>query len=1214
MLLLGVGNAMAGTLKVAKDDLAEYEIYDSDVTDILLPNQVTIDGKSTGTLSYNSNAHKLTFNNVHRTSSLRINNGWRTFFLYDNTTPLTIELVGDNELTVEQTFNVYARLFFGNIKIVGDGSLKLNLKSSHSGNTSFLRVVDGDVDMQGTGVVEMTLSNYNILDYEYTYAATGVKLQEGMMLSNSSYTITTTKETELIQYVYRENGGLNFDRSRNNAIWLRIEPLKKYNLHVANQQVNWINMTDILGDGHVKYEPANNQLTLNNANIHYEYNGSGYKPDVFNYSYIDYPNVHITGIDPSTFKVMLKGRNTVTGVVNIATNASFRGFMQNCTFVGDGTLEMDLSANVEAPGVYGFSTQGSGRNKSVTLDPSFTGWVSVSASNVGSKPAAVFETADCQLILPNTTDYFVAKSSTLPVVALTPATTNTNLYVAHVNFGKADGSPQATLRLINSDTFLGTNYVGKKLSATIGCALQAMGGQAPFYYTAANLPGGLTIDPETGVISGTYTTPNSLPNPQVTLTATDLQGRQTTMSINQPWVYGKMTTDNSSLTGLQWTRNVAIPSINLSSLITNGAGQYTFTVLAPTSILGNTRLPAGVLLSSDGVISGTPTGGGNFKTAIQVTDAIGQVAGFVLEGHIDANYDFRVAGTLVTSSNMNNISVKGQTSGTISYDPETETLTFDNVIAYTTSASTPYFVDSKISKINVVGDNRITYTGSTISGVSEYYGFPGNLDIYGDGQFNFASGRNGLDSYAVNGNVTVKDNATILLFSYYAAVNGTLTVPMNQVIYTAGRSGNSAGEWTMLNGGVTQNVSNYTNKYVKTEMLADGALCFTDEKDSKTIYKTVPVKPFTMFDVEGGVAPYTYSATSLPSGLAIDAETGYISGTASGNSTGTVTFTVTDAMGREITADMNLVVESPLFKCKTYGGSIARNGDATTWTQVMQTPIEDGQLLLAEPNFDLDETTIEIPENKNIILRDVNGKTYANNITLKDGVKYAFPYEVDANSISYTRNFKNTNWQSLYIPFTLNYEDWYDDFDVAYLNDVHQFDDNNDGEIEKTVLEYIQVKSGSIEPNCPYIIKAKTTGEKILSVENCILEPAESNSIDCSSTRTLYTFTGIYEPTPFDAHTVYAYSGGALKQGTQTITLGSYRWYLDITDRNSGKQVNNAKISIQIDGEEEETSIDDVYRNTENASVYTISGIKIGNTDSLAPGVYIKNGKKYMIE
>lgn len=1226
VLLLGVGNAMAGTLKVAQDGLEEYKIYDSDVTDIRLPNQVTIEGKSTGTLSYNSNAHKLTFNNVHRTSSLLIKNGWRTFFLYDNTTPLTIELVGDNELTVEQAFANYARLFLGNIKIVGDGSLKLNLKSSRSDNTSSLRVVDGDVDMQGTGVVEMTLSNYNRLDYDYTYAATGVKLQEGMMLSNSSYTITTTKETELIQYVYRKNGGLNFDRSGNNAIWLRIEPLKKYNLYIAGQQVNWINMKDVLGDGHVSYDPTNNQVRLSNADIHYEYNGSGYKPNVFNYSYIDYLDEHITGIDPSTFKVELKGNNKVTGVVNIATNASFRGFMQNCTFVGDGTLEMDLSANVEAPGVYGFSTQGSGRNKSVTLDPSFTGWVSVSASNVGSKPAAVFETADCQLILPNTTDYFVAKSSTLPVAAQTPATTNTNLYVAHVNFGYKGASAAPTATITNQSCLTEKVYVGKPL-ADETCGLSVTGGQAPFYYTATNLQNGLSINPETGFVSGTYTTATSAISlaKTTTITATDVQGRQTSVSVTRQAVAEKLTINGAITVEPKWAQGIAIEQISLSEKISGGLAPYTYKVLDATSILGNTRLPAGLLLnSSTGVISGTPTAKGAYKCAIEVTDALGQKAGVLVQGNVAINYGFLVAGVPVTGLNKNNIPVSGKTSGTLSYDPATETLVFDNVEINTTSASTSYFVDSKISKIKAVGKNIISYTGA-ISGVNEYYGFPGDLEIYGDGDFRFRSGRIGINSYAVNGNVAIMDNATIMLASYYAAINGTLTIPMNQVIYTGNSTGVSVSEWNKLNG-VTENVSNYTNKYVKTEHLSRGALCFTNEKEGKTIYNTIPVKPFTMFDVKGGVAPYSYSATSLPSGLVIDAKTGYISGTSTlGSKNATVNFTVTDAMGRKVSTDMELAVKDPTLNLTKCGGSRDEHFDVSSWTTAANTSLEVGQILLVESNFDLDETAIEVP--KNIVLRDVNGKMLAGDIDLTDGVKYAFPYEVEAKSIRYTRSFSDKvagKWQCLYVPFDITVtEELLKDFELAKLYMISYKDANDNGEIEDgeplVMLLMKQAEGKVLHANTPYFVKAKTAGTKSIQVESATLKPVENGTVYCCTTEHEYTLTGIYNT--FNVKGNYTLTtNGLFSYYTVNQNIKPNRWYMQINSLTGKGDENTEKarqIILMVDGEDETTGVMDIAVGSKASAtegIFTIDGRKVNETENLPHGLYIKNGKKVVIK
>ncbi|MDO4959843.1 MAG: Ig domain-containing protein, partial [Prevotellaceae bacterium] len=543
----------------------------------------------------------------------------------------------------------------------------------------------------------------------------------------------------------------------------------------------------------------------------------------------------------------------------------------------------------------------------------------------------------------------------------------------------------------------------------------------------------------------------------------------------------------------------------------------------------------------------------------------------------------------------------------------------------TTSASTPYFVDSKISKINVVGDNRISYLGSNISGVSEYYGFPGDLDIYGDGQFNFASGRNGPDSYAVNGNVTVKDNATILLFSYYAAVNGTLTVPMNQAIYTAGRINNTAGEWTMLNG-VKENVSNYTNKYVKTEQLSRGALCFTNEKEGKTIYNTVPVKPFTMFDVKGGVAPYSYSATSLPSGLAIDAETGYISGTSkNNNSNTTVTFTVTDAMGREVSTDMELAVKNPTLNLTICGGSNEKSAKLYNWSIAQNTSLEEGQLCLVESDFDFEETLISIPKNQ--VFLDTKGNTYAKNIALTDGVKYAFPYEVEAQSVSYTRSFSDKvagKWQCLYVPFDITItEELLKDFEFAKLYMISYKDANDNGEIEDgeplVMLLMKQTEGKVLHANTPYFIKAKTSGTKSIEVESATLKPVENGTVYCCTTEHEYTLTGINNT--FNVIGNYTLNtSGQFSYYTVNQNIKPNRWYMQVNSLTGADDENAAKarqIILMVDGEDDTTGIMDITSGSKTSTaegVFTLDGRKINDTENLSRGIYIKNGKKIMVK
>ena len=51
----------------------------------------------------------------------------------------------------------------------------------------------------------------------------------------------------------------------------------------------------------------------------------------------------------------------------------------------------------------------------------------------------------------------------------------------------------------------------------------------------------------------------------------------------------------------------------------------------------------------------------------------------------------------------------------------------------------------------------------------------------------------------------------------------------------------------------------------------------------------------------------------------------------------------------------------------------------------------------------------------------------------------------DFDNLTYTRTFNNTNWQALYVPFEIPYENIKDDFEVAYINDTRQYDRDDDG-------------------------------------------------------------------------------------------------------------------------------------------------------------------------
>ena len=219
----------------------------------------------------------------------------------------------------------------------------------------------------------------------------------------------------------------------------------------------------------------------------------------------------------------------------------------------------------------------------------------------------------------------------------------------------------------------------------------------------------------------------------------------------------------------------------------------------------------------------------------------------------------------------------------------------------------------------------------------------------------------------------------------------------------------------------------------------------------------------------------------------------------------------------------------------------------------------------------------------------------------------------------YTRDFKNTEWQALYLPFSLDYEDWKDDFDIAYINGIRQYDtEGDDGKIDETWLDVIKIKKGKTRTNYPYVIRAKKTGQASLIGNNSVT--AADISIACSTTTDRYTFTGTYKNVDgpiMEANGYYAMGNGELIQSDGNSTLKPYRWYMDITgikkqyDWNWAKSI---KINLIEDEESVATGVMELHapKNTDN-SVYDLNGRKM-NEDNLKPGLYIKNGKKVVIK
>ena len=214
----------------------------------------------------------------------------------------------------------------------------------------------------------------------------------------------------------------------------------------------------------------------------------------------------------------------------------------------------------------------------------------------------------------------------------------------------------------------------------------------------------------------------------------------------------------------------------------------------------------------------------------------------------------------------------------------------------------------------------------------------------------------------------------------------------------------------------------------------------------------------------------------------------------------------------------------------------------------------------------------------------------------------------------------------------MEYSDWNMQFDAARINNIHQYDDNDDGKIDRSVLEVILLPEGShIAANTPYLIRAKgplvkDDGEdyetRALTLTYASLSPADEKVFTTMSWNEIYTFKGNYSAisaATMSSNGYYAMGGGALIQSDGSNALGSYRWYMKVTDRDGvPKEIGEVKIMVLDEwGIEEETDGIEAIQNSkfkiqnENA-VYDLSGRKLSNCQ-IKKGLYIRNGRKVLV-
>ncbi len=138
-----------------------------------------------------------------------------------------------------------------------------------------------------------------------------------------------------------------------------------------------------------------------------------------------------------------------------------------------------------------------------------------------------------------------------------------------------------------------------------------VGGTAPYTYVIANKPAWLTYTAGTHVLSGTAPATTSTTS-NITVTATDAAGTVVTSAPFNWRVIASSTLSWNTIVTKSSIPNAPITSVDLAPSVTNEAAG-TFTAVG---------LPPGLVISSAGVISGTPTLPGSYRVTVSANDSL----------------------------------------------------------------------------------------------------------------------------------------------------------------------------------------------------------------------------------------------------------------------------------------------------------------------------------------------------------------------------------------------------------------------------------------------------------------------------------------------------------------------------------------------------------------------------------------------------------------
>lgn len=252
---------------------------------------------------------------------------------------------------------------------------------------------------------------------------------------------------------------------------------------------------------------------------------------------------------------------------------------------------------------------------------------------------------------------------------------------------------------------------------------------------------------------------------------------------------------------------------------------------------------------------------------------------------------------------------------------------------------------------------------------------------------------------------------------------------------------------------------------------------------------------------------------------------------------------------------------------------------------------------------------------KSFVVDDGPDHIYGNQrvtiLLIDDGdLEYTNRVEVTITPILYKRNFNTDtrarNWQALYLPIAVSESELPDGCTLGKVSGVS----TTTGAVNIGVTENVT----NIEAKQPYFVKSDDAKVTIDLANSTLYPYSTPEVVDIDVT---HYFRGSLTNSDNVATVNKAYwvltNGGSFTWSKADNSQRPYHWV--IYDKNNQSAKPNYTLSLYTVGEDsnDATGINSVEANDGNNAIYTIDGMKVDAKAKLAPGIYVKNGKKVVI-